>query len=183
MEVRAKRATPLTNPIAATTYLQVDNSALAAVVFIPAGVQSFYVRATGTATGGTTVNFTPKIQFVDKAQGASGAATAGNNTDFFTGGAVAYNTASGPWSLEVFCTYDPVNKLLSGVGWGTNGSGGAAVAAAAATQITASTYADLDLSLSGFGFAVTGLFSTTNASNKCTLYTLQLDYEAGITAE
>ena len=179
MEVKAKRASGLTNPTAATVFLEVDNSANAAVAFIPTGVDCFYVRAKGTATGGTTTNFTPKIQYTKQTASKVTSATAGNNLDFFSGGAAAYNSASGPWVLEVLCTYEPVNKLLSGVGWGVNGSGGAAVAAAAATQVTTGTDANVDLmagsSSGNAGFAVSALFSASNAGNKCTLETLHID--------
>lgn len=179
MEIRAKRASALTNPTAATVFLEVDNASNGAVVFIPAGADCFYVRAKGTATGGTTTNFTPKIQYTKQTASKATSATAGNNLDFFSGGAAAYNSASGPWVLEVLCTYDPVNKILSGVGWGVNGSGGAAVAAAAATQVTTGTDANVDLqngsSTGNAGFAVDALFSASNASNKATLETLHID--------
>lgn len=179
MEAKAKRASALTNPTAATVFLEVDNSANAAVAFIPTGSDCWYVRAKGTATGGTTTNFTPKIQYTKQAVTKVTSATAANNLDFFSGGAAAYNTASGPWVLEVLCTYDPVNKLLSGVGWGVNGSGGAAVASVAATQVTASTDTGIDLmagsSSGNAGFAVSAIFSASNAGNKCTLETLHND--------
>lgn len=179
MECKAKRASSLTNPTAATVFKEADVAANAAVVFIPTGADCFYVRAKGTATGGTTTNFTPKIQYTKQAVTKVTSATAANNLDFFSGGAAAYNTASGPWVLEVLCTYDPVNKLLSGVGWGVNGSGGAAVASAAATQVTTGTDANINLqtgSNSGnAGFAVSAIFSASNASNACTMETLHVD--------
>lgn len=179
MECKAKHATALGNVTSATVFKEVDNSANAAVVFIPTGADTFYVRAKGTATGGTTTNFTPKIQYTKQTATKVTSATAGNNLDFFSGGAAAYNSASGPWILEVLCTYDPVNKLLSGVGWGVNGSGGAAVAAAAATQVTTSTDSGIDLmagsSSGNAGFCVDALFSASNASNACTLETLHID--------
>lgn len=179
METKAKKASALTNPTSATVFLEVDNASNGAVVFIPTGTDTFYVRAKGTATGGTTTNFTPKIQYTKQTATKATSATAGNNLDFFSGGAAAYNSASGPWVLEVLCTYDPVNKLLSGVGWGVNGSGGAAVASAAATQVATGNDANMDLmagsSTGNAGFAVSALFSASNASNKCTLETLHLD--------
>lgn len=179
METKAKRAAALGNVTAATAFKEADVAANGAVVFIPTGTDAFYVRAKGTATGGTTTNFTPKIQYTKQTATKVTSATAANNLDFFSGGAAAYNTASGPWILEVLCTYDPVNKLLSGVGWGVNGSGGAAVASAAATQVTTSTDANVDLmagsSSGNAGFAVSALFSASNASNACTLETLHLD--------
>lgn len=179
METKAKRASALTNPTAATAFVEADVATNGAVAFIPTGVDTFYVRAKGTATGGTTTNFTPKIQYVKQTNSKATAATAGNNLDFFSGGAAAYNSASGPWVLEVLCAYDPVNKILSGVGWGVNGSGGAAVAQAAATQVTTGTDANIDLqagnSAGNAGFAVSALFSASNASNKATLESLHLD--------
>jgi hypothetical protein len=179
METKAKRASALGNVTAATAFKEADVATNAAVAFIPTGADCFYVRAKGTATGGTTTNFTPKIQYTKQGATKVTSATAANNLDFFSGGAAAYNTASGPWVLEVLCAYDPVNKLLSGVGWGVNGSGGAAVAAAAATQVTTSTDAGIDLqlgsNLGNAGFAVDALFSASNASNACTLETLHVD--------
>jgi hypothetical protein len=179
MESKAKRASALSNPTAATVFKEVDNSSNGAVVFIPTGADCFYVRAKGTATGGTTTNFTPKIQYTKQTATKATSGTAANNLDFFSGGAAAYNTASGPWVLEVLCTYDPVNKLLSGVGWGVNGSGGAAVAAAAATQVATGNDANMDLmagsSSGNAGFAVSALFSASNASNAATLESLHLD--------
>lgn len=179
MEIKAKRASALTNPTAATVFVEADVAANGAVVFIPQGADCFYVRAKGTATGGTTTNFTPKIQYTKQAATKVTSATAASNLDFFSGGAVAFNTASGPWVLEVLCTYDPVNKILSGVGWGVNGSAGAAVATAAATQVTTGTDAGIDLQLGSSagqaGFAVSALFSASNASNKCTLESLHVD--------
>lgn len=179
MEYKAKRASALVNPTSAAAFLEVDNSANAAVAFVPTGTDCFYVRAKGTATGGTTTNFTPKIQYTKQTATKATSATAGNNLDFFSGGAVAFNSASGPWVLEVLCTYDPVNKILSGVGWGVNGSAGSAVAQAAATQVTTGNDASIDLmagsSSGNAGFAVSALFSASNANNKATLETLHLD--------
>jgi hypothetical protein len=179
MEIKAKRATALTNPTAATMFLEVDNSANAAVAFIETGVDCFYVRAKGTATGGTTTNFTPRIMYTKQTATKVTSATDANNLAFFSGGAAAYNTASGPWVLEVLCTYDPVNKILSGVGWGVNGSGGAAVTTAAATPVAVGQDANIDLmagsSAGNAGFGVDALFSASNAGNKCTLETLHLD--------
>jgi hypothetical protein len=179
MEIRAKRASNLVNPTAATVFLEKDNASNAAVCFTMTGADSFYVRAKGTATGGTTTNFTPRILYTPATQSKASSATDANDTAFFSGGAVAYNTATGPWTLEVLCTYDPVNKILSGVGWGVNGSGGAAVAQAAATQITTVTDANLDLqagnSKGNSGFAVDALFSASNAGNLATLESLHID--------
>ncbi len=179
MEIRAKRASSLSNPTAATVFKEFENALNAAVAFIQTGVDCFYIRAKGTATGGTTTNFTPVIQYTKQGVSKVTSATAANNLNFFSGGAAAYNTASGPWVLEVLCTYDPVNKLLSGVGWGVNGSGGAAVASVAATQVTPSTDTGIDLqagsSLGNAGFAVSALFSASNANNACTLESLHVD--------
>jgi hypothetical protein len=114
MEIKAKRASALGNVTAATVFKEADVAANGAVVFIPQGADCFYVRAKGTATGGTTTNFTPKIQYTKQAVSKVTSATAANNLDFFSGGAAAYNSASGPWVLEALCTYDPVNKTAIG---------------------------------------------------------------------
>jgi len=163
-EYKAKRAAALTNPTSAAVFVTADNAANPAIAYVPQGAEMFYVRAKGTATGGTTTNFTPVIQF-----GTS--ATAGSNTNIISGGAAAYNTANGPWVLEGLMCYDKINKKLSGTFWGVNGSGGAAVAAAAATQITSG----IDLATAPGGFTVSALFSASNASNACTLEDLSVE--------
>lgn len=172
-EYKAKRAADLGNVTSATTFKQYSDSTKAALAYVPQGAHMFYIRAKGTATGGTTTNFTPKIQI-------GNSATAATNVDFFSGGAAAYNSASGPFVMEVLCTYDSVNKLLSGVGWGVNGSGGAAISAAAATQATTSsiTAVTFDLNSAPLPIAVTGLFSASNASNACTLEDLSVEVYA-----
>jgi hypothetical protein len=176
-EQKAKRATNLANPTAATVFTQKDDSTKAAAVPVPAGAHTFYVRAKGTVTGGTTTNFTPVLQ-VHKLAGAADfvtAATAGNNTTFFTGGAAAYNSASGPFVLEVLCVADPTNKIVGGVGWGINGSAGTAVAQAAATPVTTGQIATLDPNQNTYGFSVTGLFSASNGSNLAILDDLSVE--------
>lgn len=167
----AKRAASLVNPIAATVFLTADNSAKAAAVYVPdqwqmnstAGALAFNAHAWGRVTGGTTTNFTPKIQF-----GTS--ITAGSNTDTFSGGAVAFNSASGIWRLDAFFVWDFTSKVISGYATGVQGSAGSLVTLAATTQLTAK-----DLSLNGNGFVVSAIFSATNAGNLAFLDGLTLE--------
>src|SRR4051812_28906949 len=176
-EQKAKRAVNQANPTAATVFVQKDDSTKAAAVAVPAGAHTFYVRAKGSVTGGTTTNFTPVLQ-VHKLAGSADyvtAATAANNTTFFTGGAAAYNTASGPFVLEVLCVSDPTNKVVAGVGWGVNGSAGTAVAAAAATPVTTAQIATLDPNQNTYGFSLTALFSASNAGNIAILDDLSVE--------
>ena len=162
-DYKAKRATALTNPTAATTFKTVDSATTPAAVYVPAGARAFYLRAMGSVAGGTTTNFTPKIQI-----GTS--ATAASNSDFFSGGAVGYNSSNGYYLMEVLCNADQTNSTVNGVGWGSNGPTGAAISAAAATQATG-----IDVTVSGVGFVVTGLFSATGATNSCTLDSFTLE--------
>lgn len=161
---QAKKAAVLTNPTAAATFLQSDNSAKAAAVYFPdqwvqaaspspavPSAVAFNLRAWGRVTPGTTGNFTPVIQY-----GVS--VTAGSNTNMASGGAASYS-ASGCWRLDVQCVWDKTGGKINGVFFGNNASAGTIVTSAASTQITA------DLSTNGLGFTVSGLFGTSNASN------------------
>ncbi len=155
-----KKAAVLTNPTAATTFLQSDNSAKAAAVYIPdqwqtastAGSYVFNVRAWGRVTPGTTGNFTPVIQF-----GTS--TTAASNTNCISGGAASYS-ASGCWRLDAQMVWDSTSLTVNGVLFGNNASAGTIVTSAATTQLTAKNFAT-----NGLGFSVSALFGTSNAGN------------------
>lgn len=178
----AKRASLLTNPTAATVWLQADNSSKASAVYVPdqwftaqslvsttlvsvanLGSLNFRVRASGRATGGTTTNFTPAIQF-----GTS--TTAGSNTTVATATARAVNSTSAPWFIDATFVWDYTSKRLDGTFYASNGSAGTTDTVATTTQVTA-----VDFSTNGLGFVVSALFSATNAGNLCYLDALVLE--------
>lgn len=157
----AKRAATLTNPIAATTFLQADNSAKAAAVYVPdqwqentvAGSIRFNLKAWGRATGGTTTNFLPQIQF-----GTS--VTAASNTDITVMTTRAYNSASGNWWIEAQMVWDSTSKILVGSFTGGGGTAGTLNTPTITTALSAK-----DFTTNGLGFTVSAIFSATNAGN------------------
>lgn len=157
----AKKAATLTNPVAATTFLQADNSAKAAAVFVPdqwqentvAGSLRLNIKAWGRATGGTTTNFLPQIQF-----GTS--VTSASNTDITVMTTRAYNTASGNWWIEAQLIWDSTSKLLNGSFTGGGGTAGTINSPTIITQLAAK-----DFTTNGLGFTVSAIFSATNAGN------------------
>lgn len=173
----AKKSVLLTNPTAATVFLQADNSAKAAAIFVPdqwfasntlvtgqqIGAFTFKVRAWGRVTGGTTTNFTPVIQF-----GTS--TTAASNTNVAAATARAFNSASGNWWIEASFVWDFTSKRLDGTFQAMNGTAGTVDTVATTTQATA-----VDFSLNGQGFVVSALFSATNAGNLAYLDALVLE--------
>jgi hypothetical protein len=156
----AKKAASLGNVTSATVFLQSDNSAKAASVYVPdqwqdattAGSLAFNLRAWGRVTPGTSGNFTPVIQ-----SGTS--ITAGSNTNCITGGAASYTT-SGCWRLDANMVWDFTSKTVNGVFFGNNASAGTIVTSAASTQLTTINYAT-----NGLGFSVSALFGSSNAGN------------------
>lgn len=113
------------------------------------------ISAGGRVTGGTTTNYTPKLQF-----GTS--ATESSNTDLEAGGAVAVNSVTGGWMIEWtgFITKDSV---LDGAGRHFV-SGSTRTFTDWAVQDNAVTTADPDAD-GTLGFVVTGTFSSGHASN------------------
>lgn len=197
----SKAAAVLTNPTAATVFQQAPNpltiiaanqtAQSAYVVFKgyaasagagstggAAGVSNeqnltyFVVRAGGRATGGTTTNFTPTLQF-----GRS--TTAASNTTIGGLTATAFNTASGNWILTGTFSWDPVSGQINGTVGGWAGSGGAMTLTAQAgiTPVTGQTLAFPATNVNGafstgevaMFFSVSGLFSASNANNTATL--------------
>src|SRR6266850_1778984 len=166
----AKKATSLGNVTSASVFLQSDNAAKAAAVYVPdqwqdgtvAGAFAFNLRAWGRVTPGTTGNFTPVIQ-----SGTS--ITAGSNTNCISGGAASYS-ASGCWRLDGQMIWDSTSKTVNGVLFGNNASAGTIVTSAASTQLTSILYAT-----NGLGFSVSALFGTSNASNAAFLDGLVLE--------
>src|SRR6266850_1866050 len=120
----AKKATSLGNVTSASVFLQSDNAAKAAAVYVPdqwqdgtvAGAFAFNLRAWGRVTPGTTGNFTPVIQ-----SGTS--ITAASNTNCISGGAASYS-ASGCWRLDAQMIWDSTSKTVNGVFFGNNASAG-----------------------------------------------------------
>lgn len=167
----AKKAALLTNPTSAATWLQSDNSAKAAAVFVPdqwqdattAGSFRFNLKAWGRMTGGTTTNFLPQIQF-----GTS--VTAASNTDFTVMTTRAVNSTSGNWWINVDAIWDFTSLLVNGSFTGGGGSAGTLNTPTICTQLTAKNFAT-----NGLGFTVSAVFSATNAGN--------LAYMDGLTLE
>lgn len=115
----------------------------------------FRVRAFGTVTGGTTTNFTVKLDY-----GVS--ATIGSNTTIADSGAIAVNSESGNWKIEAELYLDSVSGKLQGRfnGWinGTEKADTVNTEIASLTELTEE-----------LGFTVTGTFSASNAGSgaKC----------------
>lgn len=173
----AKKSVLLTNPTAATVFLQADNAAKAASVFVPdmwqdasslvtgqqIGSVTLLVKASGRVTGGTTTNFTPVIQL-----GSS--ITAASNTAVASATARAVNSTSSNWYIEAQFIWDFTSKRLGGAFWAVNGSAQTLDAQATVTAQTA-----IDWTTSGNGFSVSALFSATNAGNLAYLDGLTLE--------
>ena len=167
----AKKAAVLTNPIAATTFLQSDNSTKAAAVYIPdqwqdatvAGSFRFKLRAWGRMTGGTTTNFLPQIQL-----GTS--TTAASNADVSVMTTRACNSTSSNWWIDCDLIWDSTSQRLNGAFQGGGGSAGTLDTATIITQATAQNF-----KTNGLGFTVSAIFSATNAGN--------LAYLDGLTME
>ena len=149
----AKRAADL---VGNTTNAQLFQTALSPVkdvqVFVPAGAKAFRVRAGGTATGGTTTNFTPTIYWGDA-----------TTTALAAHAATAYNSASGGWLLEAEVHFDSVNSLLHGWKWGYVGTTPTVLANTILTDVSSVTTVD------GQPIAIGCTFSAANAGNKATL--------------
>lgn len=163
----AKRASTLANPTSASVFVQADNSANPAIVYIPGDSRLqgrlIKVRASGKAISGTTSNFKATIQY-----GTS--ATAGSNTDVAALTNRSYVSTTGEWWIEAFFSWDSVSQKLNGKFNGSNLN--TADADAVTTQATS-----VDLSVSGLGFVVSALFGTSNAANIATLSELSLGVE------
>lgn len=163
----AKRAAALTNPTSATVFVQSDNSANPAIVYIPGDSRLqgkiIKVRASGKAISGTTSNFKATIQY-----GTS--ATAGSNTDVAALTNRSYASTTGEWWIEAVFSWDSASQKLNGKFNGSNLN--TADTDAVTTQVTS-----VDLSASGLGFVVSALFGSTNAANIATLSELSLGAE------
>ncbi len=167
---QAKRATNLTNPTSATTFLQADNVLKSAFVKLVGTTgdttKRIYVSARGRATTGTSSSFIATLQFnknVNDVTTTTGSATAGNNTTVFAIPTQTLGTITRPWFLDVLLIWDSTSQRLSGT---SNSYSNEAISTASAS-ITALTA--VDLTTGTCGCMVSCIFGSTNASNVATL--------------
>lgn len=153
VDYNAKRAATLTGN---TTAAQLFQTALSPVkdvqVFVPPNAKAFLVRAGGTATGGTTTNFTPTLYWGDA-----------TTTTLAALSATAYNSASGGWMLEAEVVFDAVNSKLHGFTNGYIGTTPTIASLTIMTDVGSVTAVDLQ------PIAVGATFSAANAGNTATL--------------
>lgn len=165
----AKRAADVTTAANTTNpflFVRADNAAKDVLVIVPKGTKAFRLLAYGTATAGTTSNYTPKFFFGDATTTVLAAMTAR-----------AYDSATGKWRLEVVCTLDLDNGKLNGAVAATSYSGvtnATLEPAAVITAVTCATQSALD----GAAIAVGGLFSAANAGNAAKLDFFGLEVES-----
>jgi hypothetical protein len=151
----ARAANITTSTTNGQVFLQALNSAKAAILYVPANVKKFRVRAGGRATGGTTTNFTPTIQ-----KGSS--LTAASNTTIAALTARAVDAATGVWDMVVDCTLDETNsKLIVRLVEGHNGLTPTIEAAAIKTSLSSITQTVLN----GMAIVLAGTFSAADAAN------------------
>jgi hypothetical protein len=156
-DYKAKRAADVSTAANTTDpwlFKRADNGANVQVI-VPNNTKAFKVVAYGTATGGTTTNFTPKIFFGD----ATTAVLA-------PGTARAVDSATGKFYLEGTFTLDLENGKLNGMVLGYNGVTNGTIETTAV--VTASTCATQS-ALNGKILTVGGLFSAANAGNAAKL--------------
>ena len=208
----AKPAASLANPITTAVVFQQTSSPIATVsatqtakaVFVKysgysqygVGVSNnvdlvhIYVTACGRATGGTTVNFTPSLLISPAATNGIPSLTLASNTTIFSPTAMAFNSASGNWTIQCELLWDPISGQINGLSSGYGGAGtqtttaitaitpltGYTATAAVSTQsYTATATIPAPTGELVLYFAVAGLFSTTNANNVAYLDLLQVE--------
>lgn len=71
----------------------------------------FIVRVGGRVTGGGSTNFTVKVYY-------GNSTTISSNTSLATSGAIAVNSASGDFFLELTCSWDNTSQKIGGVFYG-----------------------------------------------------------------
>lgn len=167
---RAKKASALSNPTSATVFKQSDDATRAAFVQAKDIVSGkpFRVRASGTATTGTTSNFLATIQFTSDVTSTS-CATAANNTDAAALTNRSLATVTRSWMLDAVFVWDSVSQRLTGQKNGVNGE----TIETASVIITALT--SVDFSTNKCGFVVSAIFGSTNASNSASLVDFTLE--------
>lgn len=119
------------------------------------------VRAGGSVVGGTTTDFTANLDY-----GSS--TTIGSNTTITTTGAIAVNSESANWKLEVDVYLDLVSGKLQGVVTPQSWVNGGAVSTAVITEIGSLT------NTSELSFNATGTFSASDADNAAKLEYLEI---------
>lgn len=181
----AKKAAALVNPITNDSiFVQSDNSAKSAFVSLYQLVNSsgtvqplctsFYVRASGTVTTGTTSTLLVTLYYSTGAQGS----TTRNGTGVtatsatFTSGSIA--SASQNWDLEANLFWDATSKVLNGYFWSVNPASATTCQVTAQTAITSLTAIDLTALSTSTPIGAPGLtigahFGSTNASNTVSL--------------
>lgn len=191
----SKNAAPLVNPIVATPFSQVvpvtpNASVVQQVAYvryagyaaIGAGTSNninnvrISIHASGRATGGGTTNFQPGIR-IGSTTFALPALAAGFGTVVGATTATAFNTASGNWAIDASLLWDPNSGQINGTVAGFSGSNGTMTLTAltAITPLTGYTALSAQQNVTAVPstqtgelqlfFAVTGLFSATNAGN------------------
>lgn len=188
----AKKATALTNPLTNDSiFVQSDNSAKSAFVSLYQLVQgagvaypavlSFYVRAAGLVTTGTSSTLIVKLYY---STGASGSTTFNGTgvtatTVTFTSGAIA--TASQNWQIDANLYWDFTSKVLNGSFTTVNPASATTCQVTAQTAITSLTTIDLTAlssaaPIGGPGLILGAHFGSTNAGNVVTLS----EFSAGV---
>lgn len=167
---KAKRATNLTNPTSATTFLQADNALKSAFVKLAGNTGDtnlrFYVSARGRATTGTSSSFIATLQFnknVNDLTTTTGSATSANNTTVFALGTQTLGTITRPWIIDVTLIWDSTSQRLTGQSNGFNSE----VISTANASITALT--GIDLTTATCGCMLSCIFGSSNASNVATV--------------
>jgi hypothetical protein len=143
-----------------TTEFQFKNAAgVIAELTVPANVlnkRRFKLVAGGRLTTGAATNFTVKF-YVGTALGAA----------LWTSGAIACNTTSGAWHIEVEGLLDSTAKVINGTGTG-------GVAAVMTTPAVATAAADPTTALV---FGVSGTMSASHANTKAFMDYFELDVQ------
>lgn len=168
----AKKATALINPTALTTFVQADNSALAAAVYFPTinppnalgqtfqsqtlPAQRFFARAWGRCTTGTSGNMDLTLYY-----GIS--TTAASNTALGALG-VQTNAQYAHWFIDAILIWDGRTQILDGL---YSGASGSTLALKANTLVTPKTA--VDLTVPGVGLSIGVIFGTSNAANVYTM--------------
>lgn len=166
----AKRATNLTNPTAATTFLQADNALKSAFVKLVGTTgdtnKRIFVSARGRATTGTSSTFIATLQFnknVNDVSTTTGSATSANNTTLFALSSRTLATITRPWAIDCVLIWDSTSQRLTGQSNGFN----AETIETANASITALT--GVDLTTGTCGCMISCIFGSTNASNVATI--------------
>lgn len=142
----APKATALTNPTAATTFKQADDSTKAAAVYFPTisgSSAAFNFRARGRCINSASHNLTPKVSY-----GVS--ATAGSNTVIAAGAAVAVTTTMTTWCIWGQLFWDSTSQVITGHFQNILGE----TMTLAAPAVLTAEKTGVDLSLSGLGLSV-----------------------------